>query len=412
MTEKNDIMTGESPPDEAKGPGKWFKMIFSLPSSGRLGHTAEQNERILRSICRTNYSRVFTLSLIIAALELLIIVLFDIRYMGRSDNYGNALKRAYLFLHAGMLTASVLFILYFLFTKNRKRSGVSVFERPLPGLYVFVVIILLVLTTLVDLTVTGKMVVFIYGFIITSVILLARFPWNMVIFGIPMALFVICQVFLPITIESKVYSIINCSVVYIMCVFLSTVLYRNFYLHRLKNIMLSEANHKLNHLATHDTLTELPNRRFFEKEMIREMGMIKRNKHGAFLMLLDIDHFKNINDRYGHLAGDMVLKKTADIINMEIRSIDIAARWGGEEFVLFLPATDAEQGRRAGERLRESISTCDFHVENCTIAVTASIGGVAIESGSTVILEEIFRETDKMLYIAKNNGRNMVVISS
>ncbi len=156
-----------------------------------------------------------------------------------------------------------------------------------------------------------------------------------------------------------------------------------------------------------DTLTGLYNRRHFIQALGKEMMRFRRSQRDFSLIMLDIDHFKNINDTFGHNAGDEVLKKIGAIIQGRIRSLDIAARWGGEEFLIFMPETNINGGSILAESLREIIAETEIvGVGN----VTASFGVAAYHNGDNV--DTFVERADKLMYEAKESGRNQVRIES
>lgn len=168
---------------------------------------------------------------------------------------------------------------------------------------------------------------------------------------------------------------------------------------------------KIERQAITDYLTELYNRRYFTGRLEEEVAKIKRNKnsHTAILMF-DLDKFKQINDTMGHLAGDTVIKKFADIIRNNLRVSDIAGRIGGEEFALILPDTDLTSAEIMANRLREEIFNTTVEYENKTIRFTVSIGVTSLspeDCGSDCVLSR----ADVALYSAKEHGRNNVQIS-
>lgn len=158
------------------------------------------------------------------------------------------------------------------------------------------------------------------------------------------------------------------------------------------------------HDAHTDFLTGLHNRSRFEKSLLDEIVRFKRYNAVFSLILTDIDHFKLINDTFGHAIGDYVLKEVADILSANIRQSDILARWGGEEFILLCPHTDLHGASVLAETLRDKMQTHSFdYVGHCT----ASFGVVQISD--PIAQDEIFLKVDHALYKAKQAGRNRVV---
>jgi diguanylate cyclase (GGDEF)-like protein len=156
-----------------------------------------------------------------------------------------------------------------------------------------------------------------------------------------------------------------------------------------------------------DGLTGLANRRRAESALDEEIVRASRLGGDLTLAILDIDHFKEVNDRYGHAAGDSVLKELALVLNQSLREIDTAGRWGGEEFALILPGTDADGGVRLCERIRQTLADRLIPIENgLTVSITASFGVAVFErTGSR---ERLLAAADEALYRAKRLGRNRV----
>ncbi|WP_319470527.1 GGDEF domain-containing protein [uncultured Pseudodesulfovibrio sp.] len=163
--------------------------------------------------------------------------------------------------------------------------------------------------------------------------------------------------------------------------------------------------------ADHDGLTRIYNRHSFEERLVYEIKRRRRYNHDLSLLMVDLDYFKNVNDTYGHKAGDMVLRKVGEILTETFRGTDLAARYGGEEFVVLLPHTSEQDAWKLAERVRESIQSSQFHFDGQDFTVTASIGVASVEAGALTKDDDLIIKADKALYKAKNNGRNMVVVS-
>lgn len=159
-------------------------------------------------------------------------------------------------------------------------------------------------------------------------------------------------------------------------------------------------------LAYRDPLTGVYNRRGFTEAGAMEVERAHRYHHPASVLMFDIDHFKAVNDNYGHEAGDKVLLGLTDSIHAIVRQTDLKARWGGDEFIVMLLETGPEEAHEMAERLRQFVSTQDFGMLE---AVTLSIGIAGMRSGDS--LEGMIKRADKALYLAKQNGRNCVEVS-
>ncbi len=155
-------------------------------------------------------------------------------------------------------------------------------------------------------------------------------------------------------------------------------------------------------LAIIDSLTKLYNRYYFNIVINQEIARSKRYKIDLSILILDIDHFKKVNDTYGHAIGDIVLVEIADIIKENIRNTDTGVRWGGEEFIVILPSTDIEGSAIIAEKLRSKVETSSFSKAG---KITVSIGYASFKNNE----DDLFRRVDRALYKAKEAGRNKIV---
>ncbi len=171
---------------------------------------------------------------------------------------------------------------------------------------------------------------------------------------------------------------------------------------------LKKALVELEKLATTDELTGISNRRHFTALAEREFNLAKRQKRLFSLLILDIDYFKKINDSYGHVAGDYVIKYVAKQCVLSIRQEDLCARWGGEEFIIFLSESMLEDAIVVATRLRKDIEKLSLLFQSQEIKVTVSIGVAVYHPDDKNVNQTIIRG-DIALYQAKNSGRNRVV---
>lgn len=157
-------------------------------------------------------------------------------------------------------------------------------------------------------------------------------------------------------------------------------------------------------LANIDDLTQTRNRRsFFEKSKY----LIKESTGFTSLIMIDVDYFKSINDTYGHVIGDIVLKKLSELIKKNIRKEDIFGRVGGEEFALTIPNVDLSTGPRIAEELRKKINKYEINIDNKVLKISCSFGVVTLKDTT---IDEMYKYADEALYKAKNGGRNRVEI--
>ena len=159
-----------------------------------------------------------------------------------------------------------------------------------------------------------------------------------------------------------------------------------------------------------DGLTEVHNKRFLMETLEREIPRARRHERPLTLVLFDMDYFKRLNDGYGHLAGDHVLKEVAQVVKGRLRPDDVIARYGGEEFAIVLPETSARGGGQIAEQVRALVAGQAFEFEHETIRVTVSLGVAELKDGFDV--NAFIRSADEALYASKHAGRDRVTIAS
>lgn len=192
-------------------------------------------------------------------------------------------------------------------------------------------------------------------------------------------------------------NLFNMSVVFAMFSYLSF-----YYL-----TMVTTANRKLQQMATTDPLTSLFNRRHMTYLVEKELARFQRNAHPVAFLVLDVDHFKAINDQYGHDAGDRVLKEVAEIIKSRLRVQDLIARWGGEEFLAVLPDTRLDDAQLSAERIREALLAHNWQTSTgARMMITISAGVSEFRPDDD--LNSAINRADNALYRSKEGGRNRV----
>ncbi|MGB0387270.1 MAG: GGDEF domain-containing protein [Ardenticatenaceae bacterium] len=172
---------------------------------------------------------------------------------------------------------------------------------------------------------------------------------------------------------------------------------------------LRQARDRMEILATHDDLTGLLNRKAITERAEAELKRTRREVAPMSLVLLDIDHFKSVNDQYGHLVGDDALRLIARVIDQTVRTYDYTGRWGGEEFMLVLPRTTEAEALNIAERVRIDISNTPLSLPNGKdLNLSASLGVVSTSKKHHLPLDTLFQQADEALYEAKEQGRNRV----
>ncbi len=178
---------------------------------------------------------------------------------------------------------------------------------------------------------------------------------------------------------------------------------------------LRESEAAYRELAIADPLTGIYNRRYFFQRAQEEVHRAQRYRHPLTVVIYDLDFFKQINDKFGHAAGDKVLQATARLVSSSIRASDLFARYGGEEFILLLPETNAAGGREVAERLRQAIASQPVPHDPEPLAITISAGVACLAPAANSVgpsasttLDELIKQADQALYEAKKAGRNRV----
>jgi diguanylate cyclase (GGDEF)-like protein len=172
---------------------------------------------------------------------------------------------------------------------------------------------------------------------------------------------------------------------------------------------LQASNQQLQQLSSTDRLTSLYNRGHWEEALKLEYAKFSRYGHVAALIMFDIDHFKQVNDTYGHPFGDQVIQRVASVAKDMVRDADVLGRYGGEEFAVLLPGTDQEGGRILAERLREAIEAAEVFFEGERVAFTVSLG-VAQLTAEVAEYKQLIERADRALYASKKGGRNRVTV--
>lgn len=181
---------------------------------------------------------------------------------------------------------------------------------------------------------------------------------------------------------------------------------------------LFQTNAKLRKLAVTDSLTGCYNRHYLMQRLEEELLQDRNSPASSTIILIDIDYFKTVNDRYGHLAGDEVICRTVEVLQRCLRSSDILARYGGEEFIIYLPDTDEAQALSLAGQLKLSVEHNSIHIDylNEPVSITISMGLLSIYEfkippgmDATTYLNNLFKAADQALYAAKHQGRNQIV---
>ena len=174
---------------------------------------------------------------------------------------------------------------------------------------------------------------------------------------------------------------------------------------------LKKSNQELDHLARTDRLTQIRNRHDLQECLQIEASRARRTAQPCGVLMLDIDHFKEVNDRFGHLAGDDVLKAVTSVVSHILRSEDILGRWGGEEFLVLLPGSDLQQSQQVAEKIKEAVANTRIRLDEDAVSVTISLGVSLFRPEQIKEIDASVKDADQALYKAKGFGRNKVMVS-
>lgn len=302
----------------------------------------------------------------------------------------------------------VLFTL--LFVTRYQAIEVNPSIQRLSGFSVFIILTLSGVISMFDQLTVGHITLFTVHLLAFGLLILIKPYYNILVYTLPFILFLIGVLVFQNSASLKLTHLINAGIVYIGVLFTSTVFYHNYVKELKLKVELTEKNNQLEFLATIDPLTELPNRRFFERQVIYEASINRRYNHEASILLIDIDHFKRINDTYGHDAGDYILKSLAKIFKSHVRESDTVCRWGGEEFMFLLSHTSLDGALVLANRLNTIAKETQFVFNQTPIHLTISIGVTTLDHTDKDGFSLSYKQADLALYQAKETGRDKVVI--
>lgn len=282
----------------------------------------------------------------------------------------------------------------------------SRFQRSGFSLLLFFLLYLAAGVSTIDQLIHGQITVYIIGALAIAVGAYLRPRLALVLFGTAHAGFVLGMILLQSDGDLLVANLINGTLVAVLAVIVSRTLFSQFRRNHEHLSVIEEQRRTLQRLATEDSLTGLPNRRSILASLEQEFARSKRYGGGFAVALADLDHFKRINDRHSHAAGDAALQAATEAFRSCLRRSDHVGRYGGEEFLFIFPECELREATRACEKIREVLETYDWHEIARGLAVTTSIG--VAESHGKGSVAELIHEADTELYAAKRSGRNRV----
>lgn len=296
-------------------------------------------------------------------------------------------------------------LLFLIFTKHKRWYSIPHYQR-LPMMTALVVLIIAAVISLFDQVTHGHVTLFTAFMLTFGLLIYIKFPYNMIIYTVPFMIYLSGVLAFQDNLDIRLTHLIHGIVIFIGVLFTSTVFYKNYRLELAQREALLEKNKKLEILSTVDPLTNLYNRRHFEKQVKYEASINRRYQHQASLILIDIDHFKMVNDTYGHQTGDAILVEIGKMLSSSVRESDTVCRFGGEEFMILASHTDIDGAMVLANRIRAMIENHLFLEDKTKLYITVSIGVTRLVHDD---FERSYQLVDEALYEAKDQGRNQVI---
>lgn len=375
--------------------------------------TNEQRYNIIHNINITNFARMKLILAIFIIVESLFILFNDIPYITNPSSNVIWNDSRFFILHLLLLIVSIIgFLLIKILNKYEDRRFENIYKLIISILTILILSLMALINGLDQAIHENISSVFIANLIIFSGIIFLNFPLNLAVYLIPFLTYLGGLVVFQHNAGLLISNSINGLIFFLAAVTISTAIYNYHYQEISKNIILEETNLKLKYMSSHDSLTGLLNRRCFGTQVSEKMRIITETKELAALILLDIDHFKHINDKFGHPIGDIVIKEVSHILMENIKTNDLATRWGGEEFLIFLFQTSIDEVYALAENIRLSIQNKVIIADKSQIQITASFGISILKDDFSNSFDTSYKAADVALYQAKNQGRNKVIIAS
>lgn len=354
-----------------------------------------------------NVRRIYSAVLFAIPLDILHISLFWFT-AAHDSNIQTTWRNGILASHFGLLSALV--VLAIVSSRLRTKTVASRSVHCLQYAAFAVAMAAAVTIVAVDQLVTSNITPFLTGCIICGGLFIIRPLYALIIYTISYLAYYLAIAFTGESINVLLSNRVNGITAVGLAFGLSVMLWRNNYVTITQRRRIANQQRMLERMAYHDDLTTLHNRRWFDRIVQCELDKLDEQDQDqdSVLVVMDIDHFKLINDTYGHPTGDEVLCQLALILMASRRENDIVARLGGEEFIILLAQTQLETGRLLAERLRKRVMEAAFVVGTVTLHITASFGVASLRAVKERNLPNYYALADEAMYQAKQNGRNRV----
>lgn len=380
----------------------------------KLQHAVAINDALALPIARENLRRLYFLAALAVPFDLIHILVFWLNLQGSSPEF-DGWRLNIIQVHATVaVLLGCLGILAWL-TAQPGRNAPLWFMNLLTLLASATVLGFGIAITGADQQVTTSITPFLMASVATALIILLRPRHAITLYILALAAFdavmILTQTTPQLRLSNQMGGLTICGIGLVLSLILWHGHIRNLrqreFLRR-QRLELEEKNRQLEYLAGHDPLTGLFNRRQFDQLVSMELSRVSRQPAPVSLLMVDLDHFKFINDRYGHPLGDEVIRHAAGLLRNHTRSGDSVARLGGEEFLLLLPDTGQAQARTIAEKVRKLLEETPLPMKDGLLYLTASFGIASLDAGMPGTYEVLYAAADKALYRAKASGRNRV----
>ncbi|MFV3368107.1 GGDEF domain-containing protein [Pseudomonas sp. NY15435] len=382
----------------------------------RLYHAIAVNDALALPIARENLRRLYFSALLAVPFDLIHILVFRLNLQGSSPEY-DGWRLDIIRVHAVVAVLFSLLGLLAWLASPPRRSMPLWYMQLLTMLGSALVLGFGIAITGADQQVTSSITPFLMASVATALLILLRPSLAVILYILALAAFeltmALTQASPQLRLSNQMGGLTICGIGLVLSFILWHGHVRNLRQReflRQQRLELEEKNRQLEYLAGHDPLTGLFNRRQFDQLVGMELSRAARQPAPISLLMVDLDHFKFINDRYGHPLGDEVIRHTANLLRNYTRTGDSVARLGGEEFLLLLPDTSQPQARVIAEKVRRLLEETPLPMKDGLLYLTASFGIACLEAGVPGTYEGLYAAADKALYRAKASGRNRVEV--
>ncbi len=364
-----------------------------------------RNDKVVKETTLLNVQRFFLIGLIAAPVSLAHIIVF---WFTDSDTTNEALWRTSIIIAHLLLMSLMLLVMWLGRVLNKRADYQPIFKIYHLGLMIMVFAFGIAITA-IDQLIFTNVTPFIIASLVCGIVFYTRPRDSIIIYTLGVIVFVIVMGIIITDGSVRLSNQVNGLTIGALGMFLSLIQWQRKVINIEQAQMiehqqneLKESNERLNYLASHDLLTGLLNRESFTRKVEEE---IKQNQIGC-LMFLDIDFFKKINDTYGHPVGDTLLRNIAQDFKKLIPNNGIICRWGGDEFLVYLPNTSLDKGTKIGNVIRTKISEKQYKLKENSLYITISCGITSVNNTVKDSFHLAYERADQALYQAKEKGKN------